>query len=180
MNNDLTDLKKGDQIVRFGVIHKISQIKDGVIHFEPLYKNRRNETLKLSIPLDSLDKTSIRLPVTKTELKEELKFLRQAEYQKASFNRLKVKRSMSDNQLHDMGVILKTLWEEKRDEDKNFTISKRNTYGMVLSRFKQEVALVLEMNLEEAEEKVETALETGWKRKLRLEEENEEKDEDDD
>lgn len=184
MADELKKIKKGDVIVRFGVINKIFKVekiedndgeKDRLIHFEPAYKTRSNETLKLSIPLSNIDKTTIRLPVTKTALNEELKFLRQEEYEKTPFNQLKVKRVISSNELHDIARVLKTLWEEKRDEDKNFTISKRNTFGMVATRFNQEVAYVLEIDLEEAEEKVETALDTGWNRLLKSRKRKEDK-----
>lgn len=173
MSDELKELKKGDVIVRFGVVHKIFKAEkhkkddgeqDVIIHFKPMFTNRRNDTLRLSIPLSTIDLTTIRLPVTKTAMNEELKFLRQEEYEKAPFNRIKVKRIVSANELHELARVLKTLWEEKRDEDKNFTISKRNTYQMVFNRFQQEVAHVLGMSLEKAEKKIESALETGWKR----------------
>lgn len=177
MSDELQELKRGDVIVRFGTVHKIYKVEkvtldnqsiERVIHFRPLYKNRRNETLRLSIPLSSIDQTTIRLPMTKTVLKEELKFLRQGEYQRTPFNRVKVKRIISSNQLHDVAKVLKTLWEEKKDEERNFTISKRNTYKMVMRRFQQEVAYVLDMSLDEAEDKITAALDTGWRRKVKL------------
>lgn len=176
MSTELLELKKGDVIVRFGTVHKIDKVenfeksdgtKDKIIHFRPLYKNRRNETLRLSIPLSSIDLTTIRLPVSKTAMNEELKFLRQEEYEKAPFNINKVKRIISSNELHDVAVVLKTLWEEKRDENRNFTISKRNTFSMVFRRFQQEAAYVMDLDLEAAKEKIESALDTGWNRKLK-------------
>lgn len=186
MITELSELKKGDVIVRFGVVLRVYKTEkmpnsddesDKMLHFEPVYKTRSNETLKLSIPLENLDKTTIRLPVTKTVMNEELKFLRQAEYEKQQFNQLKVKRIISDNDLHELFRVLKTLWEEKRDENKNFTISKRNTFGMVMYRITQEVAYVLEMELEEAEEKIESALDTGWNRFLKQKSKNKDKEE---
>ncbi len=177
MVDELNEFKRGDIIVRFGVVHKILKVekienddgkKDKIIHFEPVYKTRSNETLKLSIPLNNIDKTTIRLPVLKTVLNDELKFLRQGEYERTPFNQLKVKRIISTNELHDVTQVLKTLWEEKRDEERNFTISKRNTFNMVMTRFKQETAYVLGMELLEAEKKVESALDTGWNRQLKL------------
>ena len=171
------EFKKNDVIVRFGIINKITKLekiedstgkKDKLIHFEPVYKTRSNETLKLSIPLGNLNKTTIRLPASKAVLNDELKYLRQGEYEKIQFNQLKVKRIISTNELHDIAQVLKTLWEEKRDEDKNFTISKRNTFGMVMMRFQQEVAYVLKIELEDAEKKVVSALDTGWNRQLKV------------
>jgi len=177
MTDDLNELKKNDVIIRFGIVNRVTKLekiesadgkKDKVIYFEPIYKTRSNETLKLSIPLGNIDKTTIRLPVSKAVLNEELKFLRQGEYERIQFNQLKVKRIISTNELHEIAQVLKTLWEEKRDEDKNFTISKRNTFGMVMMRFQQEVAYVLDLKLEDAEKKVESALDTGWNRQLKL------------
>ena len=174
MSDDTFDLKKSDVIVRFGTVHKISKVdkvelengqKDKIIYFQPVYKNRRNETLRLSIPVSNIDKTTIRLPVSKTDLRAELKFLRQGEYERTPFNRIKVKRIISTNELHDVSKVLKTLWEEKRDEERNFTISKRNTFQMVMSRFQQETAHVLGITLPEAEKKITSALDTGWKRR---------------
>jgi RNA polymerase-interacting CarD/CdnL/TRCF family regulator len=177
MMDELSDLKKGDVVVRFGTVHKINKVekiktedgkKDKIIYFQPAYKTRRNETLRLSIPLSNIDKTTIRLPVSKTVLQDELKFLRQGEYLRTPFNQLKVKRIISTNELHDVAQVLKTLWEEKRDEERNFTISKRNTFSMVMLRFQQETAHVLGLTLPEAEEKVVAALDTGWNRQLKL------------
>lgn len=177
MTDELSQLKRNDVIVRFGIVNKIYKVekientdgeKDKLINFEPVYKTRSNETLKLSIPLNNIDRTTIRLPVSKTVLSGELKFLRQGDYERIQFNQLKVKRIISTNSLHDIAQVLKTLWEEKRDEDKNFTISKRNTFGMVMARFKQETAHVLGLDLEVAEKKVEAALDTGWNRQLKL------------
>jgi RNA polymerase-interacting CarD/CdnL/TRCF family regulator len=177
MTDDLNGLKRNDVIIRFGIVNKITKLekiedssgkKDKVIYFEPIYKTRSNETLKLSIPLSNIDKTTIRLPVSKAVLNDELKFLRQGDYERIQFNQLKVKRIISTNELHEIAQVLKTLWEEKRDEDKNFTISKRNTFGMVMMRFQQEVAHALGLKLEDAEKKVESALDTGWNRQLKL------------
>ena len=174
MTDDLLDLKKGDVIVRFGTVHKIFKLdeveledgkKNNIIYFQPVYKNRRNETLRLFIPVNNIDRTTIRLPVSKTELREELKFLRQGEYERTPFNLIKVKRIISTNALHDLAQVLKTLWEEKRDEDRNFTISKCNTFKMVMNRFHQEVAYVLGLDLPEAEKRITSALDVGWKRR---------------
>lgn len=179
----LKKLKKGDVIIRFGIPHKIFKVekielepekegeepkKDKIIHFSPIYKNRRNETLRLSIPLSGVEKTTIREPVNKTRLREELKYLRSGDYQRTPFNRTKVKRMINSNDIHDVARVLKTLWEENRDEERNYTISKRNTFRMVFTRFHHEAAHVLEMSLEEAEEKIKTALDTGWSRQQRL------------
>ncbi len=174
MAKDLKDLQVGDHIVRFGVVHRITKVEmvpnadgeeDKIVHFEPVYKNRRNETLRLSIPVKNLSDTTIRLPENITAIRNELKFLREGEYEPTPFNRIKVRKIINTNQLRDVTQVLKTMWEEKRDKDKNFTISKRNTFLMVMRRFQQEVAHVLDISLEEAEEMITSALDTGWKRK---------------
>lgn len=201
MSDDLQDLealkelKKDDVIIRFGIPYKIFKVeeielepekkdeeprKDKVIHFEPIYKDRRNETLRLSIPMSGFEKTTIREPINKTSMREELKFLRKGDYQRTPFNRTKVKRMINSNHIHDVARVLKTLWEENRDEDRNYTISKRNTFKMVFRRFHHEAAHVLEMTLDEAEDKVKTALDTGWSRQQRLREEEAEKENDED
>ncbi len=183
----LRELEKGDVIIRFGIPHKIFKVeeieleseknddeepkKDRIIHFSPIYKDRRNETLRLSIPLSNIDKTTIRQPVTKTKMREELKYLRTGEYQRTPFNRTKVKRMINSNDIHDVARVLKTLWEENRDDERNYTISKRNTFKMVFRRFHHEAAHVLELSLDEAEDKIKTALDTGWSRQQRAEEE---------
>ena len=42
---------------------------------------------------------------------------------------------------------------------------------MAMTRFKQETAYVLGLDLEAAEKKIELALETGWKKKLKSKQE---------
>jgi len=171
MKNKST-LKVGDKIVEFGRIYRIFKIEkqkndkgkdQKVIFFRPYFKSRENATLVYSIPVDSLNKASIREPFGKKELKELLKKLSQKINTKAPVNPGEMKETLSLNDPYETGRILKNLWAEKNDESINFTKSRKDAFEMTMSCLLEEAAFISGASFAEARKKIEVALKKGLK-----------------
>lgn len=167
-----SEFKVGDKLVRFSSVYTITDIKEEqrgeddepekVLYFEPLFKNNRNETLVCSIPVDNVSKTNIRRPLSKEKIDELMEELANNTVEKMSYKRNTVRKRVNENEAGELVRIIKNLWIEKTDEDRNFTVTKRNLFRKALKKFAQEVAYVRDMELEEARQLIlDTLEETG-------------------
>lgn len=151
--------KKGDKIVRFGRVYEIFKItedenpvteeEETIIHFKPLYETQANQSLICAIPVDNLDKTSIRQPMSKEEMEELLDFLKSKIEMKKRFNTRQAKEILKSNDAEKISLILKKLAIVRRDPDTNFTYTKKRVFRQGLKRLQEEVALVMGMDLSE-------------------------------
>ena len=55
------------------------------------------------------------------------------------------------NNLFDAVRVLKWLWQDKQDDEKSFTFSKKRVYDMASERIVEEFAFVQDITLAEAE-----------------------------
>lgn len=156
----------GDPLVRFSTIYEVFEIKERrrkelterVIYFKPVYETRKNDTLVCCIPETNLERTNIRQPMKKTEIDAMLKELSSPEVERISFKRQSVHRRLNENEATELVLILKNLWIDKQDEDRNFTISKKTMFAGAKKRLAQEVAYVLSLSIEKAEALIEKHL----------------------
>lgn len=156
----------GDPLVRFSTIYEVFKIKEQkkknetqrVIYFKPVYTTRKNETLICSIPENSLDKTNIRQPMKNKEIDALLKELSNPEVDQISFKRQSVHKRLNENEAQELVLILKNLWIDKQDEDRNFTISKKTMFANAKKRLAQEIAYVKSLSIEKAERLIEQQL----------------------
>ena len=87
-----------------------------------------------------------------------LKELSSPEVERISFKRQSVHRRLNENEATELVLILKNLWIDKQDEDRNFTISKKTMFAGAKKRLAQEVAYVLSLSIEKAEALIEKHL----------------------
>lgn len=154
----LVNFQVGDKLVRFSNLYTITEIKeqqsDGenvqVLFFEPLYKNQRNETLVCSIPVNNIERTNIRRPLTEEELGALLSQLADPTVIEISFKRNIVLKRLNENEADELVEIIKNLWIEKTDDARNFTVTKRNMFQSAVKKLSQEIAFVREISLEDA------------------------------
>lgn len=154
--------KVKDKIVRFGKVYeifKISQEKhpetgelEEIIHFRPGYETQANQTLTCSIAVSNLDLTNIRKPMSEKEVDELLEYLGSELEMKGRFNTRSAKETIKSNEPKKIALILKKLAIVKKDPDTNFTYTKKRLFKRALSRLQEEVALVKNLQLEEAQE----------------------------
>jgi RNA polymerase-interacting CarD/CdnL/TRCF family regulator len=165
MNQTVT-FKVGDKIIHFGQVYKIFKIKTekiknqakSVIFFKPYFKTPINKSLVCSLPLENIVKTNIRKPMSKKELNRLFKKLSKNINTDKPVN---IKRAREKLTLNDPLItvrILRRLWQDKIDETINFSKSKQDVYRLAIKRIVQEIALVTDLSLDKAKEKIEVSL----------------------
>lgn len=171
MKDNMT-FKVGDKIVRFGQVYRIFRIKkqkrtkdekETIIFFSPYLKTRKNRTLICSIPVNNIDKTNIRRPISKKGLRQLFKKLSQKSDIKTPFNTTKARGQLSLNDPYENVEILKHLWQEKKNESTSFTKTREDVFRLALKRLMEEVALVKGVSIGEARRQIKAALEKGTK-----------------
>jgi len=162
--------KVGDKIVEFGRIYRIFKIErqksdkdQKVVFFRPYFRSKENATLVYSIPVDSINKTSIRKPLDRKELKELLKKLSRRVNIEVPVNTGEMKETLSLNDPYKTARILKGFWIEKNDESTNFTKSKKDAFEMTMGCLLEEAAFIGGISFAEARKKIEAALKKGLK-----------------
>jgi RNA polymerase-interacting CarD/CdnL/TRCF family regulator len=161
------NLKVGDKIVHFGQIYRIFRAKRKkgikeeqlrILKFRPYFKNKKNKSLVFSIPEKSLEKTNIRKPLSKKEINKLLKKLTVQFKSKDIPDAGKLREKLVLNDPAKLVRVLRQLWRDKKNEETNFTKSKENVFKLALKKLSQEVALVKNIKLDKAKEKIQKQL----------------------
>lgn len=165
-NNE--QFKIGDKIIRSGRVYRIFKIKNKkngegkkqkIVFFRPYFKKRKNGSLICSLPVANIDKESIRRPISKKELRQLLKKLSQKLKLKTKVEVSRVKDVLKKSDPHKAAKFLKCLWIEKSDESINLTKSKQEVLKLLIRYLVEEIALVGNISLAKARNKIKTSLE---------------------
>lgn len=168
--NNKRPFEVGDKIVRFGKVYKIFRIKkqktiDGneekIIFFRPYFKEKKRilKDLTFSIPVENIDRTSIRRPVSKKELKELLTKLSEESDIKKFIDVGKARKTLALNDFNKTIQILKALWREKDDKSQSFTKSKKDVFDLLMKHLVEEIAFVSDLSVITARKKIKKSLE---------------------
>ena len=164
--NNMT-FKVGDKIVHSGQVYRIFKIKkqkrtkdkeEKIIFFRPHLKTRKNRTLICSIPINNIDKTDIRRPISKKELRALLKKLSKKSDIKKPINLIQARGVLGLNDIYETAQVLKSLWIEKNDESVNFSESRKNVFTLLMKQLVEEVAFVSGISLVKATGEIKAAL----------------------
>lgn len=159
--------KVGDKIIELGQVFrvfKISKIKNGdgnletVMFFKSHYASKYISKLICSIPLKNIEENDIRKPISLREFKSLLGMLKKKRRLQDSVDLDNLKELLKLNSPADTIEVLCNLCEERKMKPESFTKSKKDVYGLAITRLIQEFALVSQISLEKAEEKINLAL----------------------
>lgn len=165
------EYKVGDKIVNFGQVYRIFKIEDQgkgvngrerIIHYRPYFKSKDNRTVVCSIPVSSLDKTSIRKPISKSEVKEIMQNLSVKLYRREHVETEEAKELINKNKPGVTMRVLKRLWKEKESEPEGFTKSKKDVLELAVKRLAEEVAYVSNISIEKANARINSALQSAY------------------
>jgi RNA polymerase-interacting CarD/CdnL/TRCF family regulator len=158
--------KVGDKIVEFGQVFRIfkierKKVKNGqierVIFFKPYNKIDNTASIVCSIPVNNIDKTEIRKPMSRDEFRVLLKKFKKAESE--IFQDInKVKIALKSNDPMDTISAIKALLKEKKKKSENFSKSKRDLLNLALERIAEEFSVVYRVSLERAKKKISLTL----------------------
>jgi len=166
-------LKVGDKIIQFGKAYRVCKIekqknKDGkverIIFFKPYFKTNRDRGLICSIPENNLKQAKIRLPISQKEAKMILTKISKSIKGAIGVSDLnEIKDLLNENDQNKNVLALRRLWMEKNKPETSFTYGRRKIFEETIKIIAQEIALVLKIELEEAEEKIKEALKKSLK-----------------
>ena len=160
--------KLGDEIIDAGFAYRIFEIKkskdlsgnkERFIFYEPCFESKKINRVICSIPIKSIEKTHIRKPISKKGLKNILESLSEAPDGESQINTTVFREVLRFNDAQKTAEILKLLWIDKKDELTNFSRQKQDVFQQAMKRLTEEMALVAEISLVEAREKIERILE---------------------
>lgn len=157
-NNKGKKFNIGDKIVHYGEVYAIFEIKEQVIFFSPYFKDGKGRSVIRSIPAKNIEKTDIRMAITKKELKKLLKKLSEKQDMEMPVDINKAKEKLRLNNSEITAQVLKRLWQEQRETKENFTKSKSDVLTLALKQLSEEVAFVGGFSLSEAGKKIKTLL----------------------
>lgn len=176
------EFKVGDKIVRFGRVYEIFKISEEenfdsgemekLMYFRPVYESQANRTLICAIPINNIELTNIRLPMSEGECDKLLELLDSQYEMKGRFNTRLAKDVLKSNEPEKIAMMLKKLAIVKRDPDVNFTYTKKTVFRQGLKRLQEEVALVKGIPLEEARKKLIMLLKSQAVQNLPLDEDD--------
>lgn len=159
-------LKVGDKIIKRNKVYNIFKIEknkiadhiETIIHFKPYFITEINKTLILSIPLNCIDRTDIRLPFSKTELVKILAALSKNLEEEATIDVSSAKETLSLNNPYRTVEVLRRLWLEKSDKSVSFTPGKEEVFKLAINQLIEEVAYVGNCSLKKAKNRMQKAL----------------------
>ena len=164
---DSTSFKVGDMIVKFGEVCQIIRIEkrkndDGnaeeFLYYKPYYAGQQVNEVTYSISVKNLSLASIRKPISKKELLDLIKILSKTIEVDVPINIIEYKEAFNSNDPHEIAYTLKRIWVEKQEEADGISKSKNELYKASMKILVEEVALLKETTIPEAERIIEKAL----------------------
>ncbi len=156
-------LSAGDVLISNGKAHEIVEIRDKkngkgdskqYVYFRPLFTTTKSKTIMCSIPIDNIESTNKRKPVTKKKLKEIFSILNSPGDQEEIINVRTATETLKGNDLEEVATLAKQLWMHKQHPDCKFSLRKQQLFKKALRFLAQEVAVVHQEDLDEAKETV--------------------------
>lgn len=156
-------LKVGDKIVDHGQIHRIFKIKktkgfnrktEKHLFYRQYFKRDKDRSLVCSIPESSVDEANLRRPASKKKIKETLGLLSKKPNGEARVTVAEANSFFKENDPKEIARLLRLLWTEKQDKDRNFPTRKKIIYQNAMRYLTEEISLVQKINLKKARKKI--------------------------
>lgn len=155
--------KIGDVLMQRGHAFKIIAINqaqalgeqtESIIRYKPYFNTGRFKNLIRTVPIKNASLVNIRKPLTKSQAQELLESLKQRPEQLSPVNLRTAKELLNSNPTQQTVNLAITLWIEQANPDKKLSPGKRVLFEDVLMQLAQEIAVVFDLDLSAAEEKV--------------------------
>lgn len=144
-------MKVGEDIVNFGRVNKIFDIKGETVYYKPYFEEPHTGGIICSIPLKSLEASNIRKPISKElcmsickELKTRINI---REYMDAN----DMTTLYNTNKETDLVRVLKLLNQESKEREHGLSTSKKTIFDKAYASFVQECAYARKTSIDEAE-----------------------------
>jgi RNA polymerase-interacting CarD/CdnL/TRCF family regulator len=161
--NDIQHFKVGDKIVDYGQVFRIFKIrirkvfggkKVECIFYKQHFRRDKNQPLVCSIPKSNVKEANLRKPVSEEKIEKTLKLLGEKPNHETIINATKAATYFKENNPLETARLLRLLWLEKQDEEKKLSNRKKNIYQKALRNLVEEMAVVQNIGLKEARNKI--------------------------
>ena len=162
--------KVGDKIIESGRVFRIFKIEkakrqngevEKVVHFKPYVKYNKASTLVCSIPYKNIQTACIRKPVSKQKLRKLTRKLTEMKGVQKFPDLNKAKLLLKSSRLEDAVSVIRKLWKEANGKTEILPKSKRDILGSAIDKLTQELALVENISLLKAADKINFLLQTN-------------------
>ena len=158
--------KVGTKLIDGGVVYEVYKIlseklqdkEERIIHYRPYYKNVTNNTLQCSVPESKLLVTALRSPVSKHDIDELFFYLSAKLKQNRELEIDDAAAILSMNNIREIAFVIKKYWKESIKNGIDFKKSKKDLLEKAIDMITEEVALVTDLSLDNAREKITSAL----------------------
>jgi len=159
--------KRGDLVVDKGRVYKIFKVRrreneegeeQRIIFYRPHFKNKKNETLEVSIPAENMKESEIRKLVSEEKMDEALESLEELYDLDKRLNIKSAKAVLGGNDFDETVEMLRKSWADKENEEVNFTTSKRRVFRRLKRRIAAEMASIKDISLNKAQKEMNAAL----------------------
>jgi len=162
--NDKHQFKVGDKLVDFGQVYRVYKIKkdktlegkrEDCIYYKPYFKSEKNQSLVCSIPKSNIEEENLRKPVSKKKINETLKLLGQKPNSETVINIAVASSYLKENNPIETARLLKILWLEKQgNKEKKLSTRKKMICQNAMRHLVEEIAVVQNISLKKAKEKI--------------------------
>jgi len=156
-------LKVSDKLVDCGQVFRIYKIRkdksfngkrEDYIYYKPLYKSDNNQTFVCSIPISNFEEANLRRPVTPKKIKRTLEILSEELNGETTISVQEAIEYFKENDPLESARLLKLLWLEKQDEEKQLSTKKKMIYQKAMKHLEEEVAVVQNIGITQARMKI--------------------------
>lgn len=152
--NTKNTYKVGDILVDSDQIYKIYEIKSGLVHYRPIARSDRHESLTCTIPEENIFKAGMRRPLTADQIDEFLSQLKKEDTTDKLIDYKLVKETLFLNDPTKTAPLLRLLWNNKGKGDV-YSRTDEDMLSAIMKHLIEEVALVLKITPEKAKQKIE-------------------------
>ncbi len=161
------EFKVGDMIVKFGELCKIVKVEkrkkdtdklELILHYKPHYAVDHGNDVMYSIPVKNISLTSIRKPISDTQLQDLLKSLSKTIETDSSTNIFDYQQTFNSNNPHELAETLKRIWVEKQESKAEISKAKDDLFKAALKILVEEVAYLKNTSVDEAKKIITRAL----------------------
>lgn len=141
----------GDKIVNFGRVLTVFEIKEKTLYYKPHFDEPHSGGLICSIPLERLQESDIRPPISKRDCKRMCREFREEMKIKEYMDANEMTSLYNSNTPESLLRVIKLLFQESKDKEHGLSTSKKTILDKALTNFIQEYAYATDSSLEDAE-----------------------------
>jgi RNA polymerase-interacting CarD/CdnL/TRCF family regulator len=138
---NLSSLKKGDLVVRYGKALKVLQVNKNTVELQPYYNLQASNNLTYTVQLQQTNQHYIRPLTTKKQITQLLKLIKTKSKQSNSVNYADLDSNLKTNLLKETLLAIKALWLEKRSQNGILPSGKLKLFRQAMLQASEEISI---------------------------------------